>query len=107
MLETITSEVVDKLEEIGFEQDEINVIQILHELKNRTYPVGIKKLINQAAFENLSKGIVINMSFIGHILTLFPSISIVGSDHFCSDSMLTNTLYPLQSSFSAWMIQHL
>ncbi|MCP4345168.1 MAG: hypothetical protein GY795_06535 [Desulfobacterales bacterium] len=57
MIETINTEIRDKLEEIGFEKDEINAIQIVHELKSRTYPVDIKKLINQAAFENLSKGI--------------------------------------------------
>ncbi len=39
------------------EEDEINTIQIVHELKNRTYSVDVKKLINQEAFENLSKGI--------------------------------------------------
>ncbi|MCP4107703.1 MAG: hypothetical protein GY749_19515 [Desulfobacteraceae bacterium] len=57
MIETITPQILSKLEEIGFEEDEISTIQIVHELKSRTYPIDIKKLINQAAFENLSKGI--------------------------------------------------
>lgn len=57
MLEIITPEIIGKLEQIGFEQEEINTIQIIHELKSRTYSVDIKKLIHQAAFENLSKGI--------------------------------------------------
>ena len=57
MIETITPRILSKLEEIGFEKDEISTIQIVHELKSRTYPVDIKKLINQIAFENLSEGI--------------------------------------------------
>ena len=57
MLQTITPEICSKLGEIGFEEDDINTIRIIYELKNRTYPIDIKKLINQAAFENLSKGI--------------------------------------------------
>lgn len=57
MIEMITPQILDKLEEIGFEEDEINTIQIVHELKSRTYPVDIKKLINQFAFGNLSEGI--------------------------------------------------
>ena len=57
MLQIITPEICSKLGEIGFEEDEINTIQIVHELKNRTYSIDIKKLINQVAFENLSEGI--------------------------------------------------
>ena len=57
MLQTITPEICSKLGEIGFEKDEINTIQIIHELKTRAYSIDIKKLINKAAFENLSKGI--------------------------------------------------
>ena len=57
MLQTITPEICSKLGEIGFEEDEINTIQIIHELKTRTYPIDMKKLISQAAFENLSEGI--------------------------------------------------
>ena len=57
MLQTITPEICSKLGEIGFDKDEINTIQIVHELKSRRYSIDIKKLINQAAFENLSKGI--------------------------------------------------
>lgn len=57
MLETITPEVHEKLEKIGFKKDEINTIQIVHELKTRKYSIDIKKLINQVAFEKLSKGI--------------------------------------------------
>ena len=57
MIETITPQILNKLEEIGFEEDEISTIQIVHELKNRTYQIDIKKLINQITFENLSKGI--------------------------------------------------
>ena len=57
MLHTITPEICSKLGKIGFGEDEINTIQIIHELKTRTYPIDMKKLINQAAFENLSKGI--------------------------------------------------
>jgi hypothetical protein len=48
---TITPEICNKLGEIGFEEDEINTIQIIHELKNRTCPIDMKKLINQSAFE--------------------------------------------------------
>lgn len=57
MIQTITPEICNKLGEIGFEEDEINTIQIIHELKKRTYSVDIKKLINQTAFESLSEGI--------------------------------------------------
>jgi len=57
MIETITPQILDKLEEIGFEKDEISTIQIVHELKSRTYPIDIKKLINQVTFANLSEGI--------------------------------------------------
>ena len=57
MIETITPQILSKLEKIGFEEDEISTIQIVHELKSRTYPIDIKKLINQITFENLSKGI--------------------------------------------------
>lgn len=57
MIETITPQILSKLEEIGFEEDEITTIQIVHELKSRTYSFDMKKLINQIAFENLSKGI--------------------------------------------------
>ncbi len=57
MLQTITPEICNKLGEIGFDEDEISTIQIVHELKTRTYPVDMRKLINQAAFRNLSEGI--------------------------------------------------
>ena len=57
MLQTITSEICNKLGEIGFDEDEISTIQMVHELKTRTYSVDIRKLINQAAFRNLSKGV--------------------------------------------------
>ena len=57
MLQTITPEICGKLGEIGFEEDEISTIQMVHELKTRTYSIDIKKLINQAAFRNLSYGI--------------------------------------------------
>jgi len=57
MLQTITPEVCSKLDEIGFEEDDINTIQKLHELKKRTYSVDIKKLINQLAFKHLTVGI--------------------------------------------------
>ncbi|MCP4627222.1 MAG: hypothetical protein GY850_27480 [bacterium] len=57
MLQTITPEICSKLGEIGFEEDEINTIQMVHELKTRAYPIDIKKLINQVAFKNLSEGI--------------------------------------------------
>uniref|UniRef100_UPI004055AF21 hypothetical protein n=1 Tax=Candidatus Electrothrix sp. TaxID=2170559 RepID=UPI004055AF21 len=55
---TITPDIYSKLGEIGFDKDEINIIQIVHELKSRSYSIDIKKLIHQVAFENLSKGIV-------------------------------------------------
>jgi hypothetical protein len=57
ILATITPEIRSKLEKIGFDEDEINTIQIVYELKTRNYPIDIIKLINQAAFEKLSKGI--------------------------------------------------
>lgn len=57
MLKMLTPEVCKKLEEIGFREDEISTIQIVHELKNRAYPIDIKKLINQVALKNLSEGI--------------------------------------------------
>jgi len=57
MLQTITPEICDKLGEIGFGKDEINTIQMLHELKTRTYQIDMRKLINQAAFRSLSEGI--------------------------------------------------
>ena len=57
MLQIITPEICNKLEEIGFEEDEINTIQMVHELKTRTYLIDIRKLINQLAFRILSEGI--------------------------------------------------
>ncbi|VEN72677.1 conserved hypothetical protein [Candidatus Desulfarcum epimagneticum] len=57
MVQTITPEILSKLGEIGFDEDEISAIQMVHELRNRTHPVDIKKLIHQAAFRNLSEGI--------------------------------------------------
>lgn len=53
MLETITPEIHKKLEEIGFEEDEINAIKIIHELKIRKYPVDIQELINKAMAEKI------------------------------------------------------
>jgi len=57
MLQTITPEICNKLGEIGFEEDEISTIQMVHELKTRTYSIDIRELINQVAFRNLSEGI--------------------------------------------------
>ena len=59
MLQAITPEIISKLGELGFQREEINTFQKIHELKTRPYSVDIdiNKLINQAAFENLSKGI--------------------------------------------------
>ncbi|MCR4344950.1 MAG: hypothetical protein NUV44_09325 [Candidatus Scalindua sp.] len=57
MIKTITPEICKKLEEIGFDDEEINMIEIVHELKTRKYSIDVKKLINQTAFEKLSKGI--------------------------------------------------
>jgi len=57
MLKTITSDVLDKLAEIGFGEDEISIIQMVHELKSREYTVNIREIINQIAFQNLSEGI--------------------------------------------------
>lgn len=57
MLQTITPEICSKLGEIGFDEDEISTIQMVHELRTRTYSVDIRKLINQLAFRNLSEGI--------------------------------------------------
>ena len=57
MLQTITPEICNKLGKIGFNEDEISTIQMVHELKTRRYSVDIRKLINQAAFKNLSEGI--------------------------------------------------
>ena len=53
----ITSEVIDQLSEIGFGEDEINTIRMVHELKTRAYKIDIGKIINQIAFRNLSEGI--------------------------------------------------
>ena len=44
MLQIITPEICSKLGEIGFEEDEINTIQIVHELKNRTYSIDKQDL---------------------------------------------------------------
>ncbi|MBW1615347.1 MAG: hypothetical protein JRJ49_02200 [Deltaproteobacteria bacterium] len=57
MLQTITPEICKKLEKIGFQKDEINTIQLVHQLKTGLYSIDIKKLINRVAFENLSKGV--------------------------------------------------
>jgi hypothetical protein len=59
MPEVISHEIFNKLGELGFEEEEINTFRKIHELKSRPYSVDIdiNKLINQAAFENLSKGI--------------------------------------------------
>jgi hypothetical protein len=56
MIKTITPEICKKLEEIGFDDGEINTIGIIHELNTREYSIDIKKLINHVAFEKLSKG---------------------------------------------------
>jgi hypothetical protein len=53
MLETITPEIHKKLEEIGFEEDEINAIKIIHELKIGNYPVDIQELINKVMAEKI------------------------------------------------------
>jgi hypothetical protein len=57
MIKTITPEICKKLEEIGFDDEEINTIGIIHELNTREYSIDVKKLVNQIAFEKLSKGI--------------------------------------------------
>ena len=57
MIKTITPAICKKLEEIGFGEEEINTIEIIHELKTRKYSIDVKKLINQIAFEKLAKGI--------------------------------------------------
>jgi hypothetical protein len=57
MIKAVTPELYKKLEEIGFEEDEINTIQMVHELKTRAYSIDIMKLINQIAFNYLSRGI--------------------------------------------------
>lgn len=57
MLKALTPQILHKLEEIGFEENEISVFQMLHELKARKYGIDIKKLINRVAFRNLSEGI--------------------------------------------------
>ncbi len=57
MIKSITPEICKKLEAIGFDDEEISSIGIIHELKTRKYSIDLKKLINQAAFENLTKGI--------------------------------------------------
>ncbi len=57
MLEIITPEVRNKLGEIGFEEDEISAIQMIHELKKRKYQIDIRKLIHKAAYKNLSEGV--------------------------------------------------
>jgi len=54
MLQTITPEICSKLGEIGFEEEDINTIQMLHELKMRTYSIDIRKLINQISFRHLT-----------------------------------------------------
>ncbi len=56
-MQLITPEIHQKLEEIGFEQDEIDAIRIIHELKTGKYVFDMKKLINKIAFQNLSNGI--------------------------------------------------
>jgi len=57
MLTAITPQILNKLEEIGFEENEISIFQMIHELKAREYRIDIKKLINRIAFQNLSEGI--------------------------------------------------
>ena len=57
MLTAITPQILNKLEEIGFEESEISIFQMIHELKAREYRIDIKKLINRIAFRNLSEGI--------------------------------------------------
>lgn len=53
----ITTQLIEKFEEICLREDEISTIQIVHELKNRKYTIDIRKIINQIAFESLSEGI--------------------------------------------------
>ncbi len=57
MMETIDANTHEKLREIGLEEYEISTLQILRELKSKNRGVDIKKLINKAAFQSLSKSV--------------------------------------------------
>lgn len=51
MIESINTKVRSKLETIGFEQDKISAIEIIHELKTGKYPVDISEFVNSDCFE--------------------------------------------------------
>lgn len=53
----ITEKIHEKLEEIGFGENEITTFQLINELKTRQFQFDIKQLINKIAFRNLSEGI--------------------------------------------------
>ncbi|MCP4349497.1 MAG: hypothetical protein GY795_28785 [Desulfobacterales bacterium] len=58
MIETINTEIRGRLEEIGFEKDEISVIEIIHELKTGKYPVNINEVVNRAISEEIREGLL-------------------------------------------------
>ncbi|QTA80778.1 Uncharacterized protein dnl_30910 [Desulfonema limicola] len=53
MIESINTEVRSKLEEIGFEKDEISAIAIIHELKIGKYPVDINEFLNKTVSKKI------------------------------------------------------
>lgn len=53
MIKTITPKDYKRLEEIGFEKDEISAIEIIHELKSWKYPIDINELINKTVSEKI------------------------------------------------------
>ena len=58
MLETITYEVRNKLEDIGFEKDEIYAFEIIHELKKKKYLFNIEKVVHNVVLDNYQTGLI-------------------------------------------------
>ncbi len=55
MLTVITPELHKKLEKIGFEKDEINAIEFIHELRIGKYSADITDLVKKGVSVNIRK----------------------------------------------------
>ncbi len=58
MVEQITPEIRSKLGEIGFSNEEISAIELLHELKAGKYAIDIKEILNMAISEKATETIL-------------------------------------------------
>lgn len=56
-MKEIPSDIKNRLKKIDFDDDEINTLEKIHELKSRSYSFDIRRLINEVAAETLSNAI--------------------------------------------------